>query len=391
MFMKQTFERITALDGLRGIAAVIVVFYHVMLGFYPSVFSRNVSQLHTQNRIEWLIHDTPLAVVVNGNFAVVLFLVLSGFVAGLQFRKRPGALSVFMSFIKRFFRFWLPILATNILAVFALLFGLGWNQQAGALTGSANWLEIMWRMDPSFVDAFTQSVGSMFRMYSRDIVYNSSVWTMPFFLAGPLLVGALMVVISRYRWRWLAMILVIAVLFRSYYWYFVLGLMLFEYKEIFVSFVKKPLIAWILVVMALFFGGYTYSASLVDSSWFRFLPSFHPLNTTAIYYGLASALLIIALLGNPVLSRWFSSKPLQALGKYSFALYLFHIFVINTSLSYLFFQVLKTADYSIAVLAGVVVSTPLLMVGTVGLYQLVEVPAARLGFKITSWRWKHSS
>lgn len=390
-YMNQAPERITALDGLRGIAAVIVVIYHIMLGFYPSVLSRNETQLHTQNRIEWMIHDTPLAVLVNGNFAVVLFLVLSGFVAGLQFRKRPGVLSVFNSFVKRFLRFWLPVLATNVLAVLAIVFYWGWNQQAGVLTGSANWLAVMWRMEPSLIDAFFQSVGSMFRMYSRDIVYNSSVWTMPFFLAGPLLVGAIMVVISKYRWRWLAMIVIALLLIRTHYWFFVLGLLLYEYRHVFSVYAKHRLLTWSLGAVALFLGGYSSSAAATATSWFRFLPSLYPLNTSLVYYGIAAVLLIVVLLTNPAWEKWFSSKLLLWLGKYSFSLYLFHILVINTLMSYVFTQLIQSVDYSLAVLGGVIVSIPLLIAGTIGLYQLIEVPAGHIGHYITSTWWRKRS
>lgn len=72
-------DRLRSLDGLRGVAALIVVCSHVVLAGFGSVseaFSLNVGAPGAAN----LLLRTPLAIVWAGPEVVVVFFVLSGFV-----------------------------------------------------------------------------------------------------------------------------------------------------------------------------------------------------------------------------------------------------------------------------------------------------------------------
>jgi peptidoglycan/LPS O-acetylase OafA/YrhL len=65
-------RRLQRLDGLRGIAALIVVFFHYLSAFVPALTP-------DQTANPYWVSDTPLAVLFNGPFAVIVFFVLSGF------------------------------------------------------------------------------------------------------------------------------------------------------------------------------------------------------------------------------------------------------------------------------------------------------------------------
>jgi peptidoglycan/LPS O-acetylase OafA/YrhL len=94
-----TRSRLHALDGLRGLAAVVVVASHVF--DYNSVPADLMSL--------WLL--SPFGLLVNGAGAVHLFFVLSGFVLALSLSRdeRPGRLPRF--YLRRWFRIHPPYMA----------------------------------------------------------------------------------------------------------------------------------------------------------------------------------------------------------------------------------------------------------------------------------------
>ncbi len=100
----ETSLRLHALDGLRGLAAVVVVASHVF--DYNSVPASLMSMLLM----------SPLGLLVNGAGAVHLFFVLSGYVLALSLARddRPGRLARF--YLRRWFRIHPPYVAAVLFA-----------------------------------------------------------------------------------------------------------------------------------------------------------------------------------------------------------------------------------------------------------------------------------
>ncbi|MBD2845513.1 acyltransferase family protein [Paenibacillus sp. IB182496] len=70
------------LDGLRGLAALVVVISHYIQVFYPAALNGKAEQAH----FKW---DTwygysPVNLFYNGQFAVCLFFALSGYVLNVK-------------------------------------------------------------------------------------------------------------------------------------------------------------------------------------------------------------------------------------------------------------------------------------------------------------------
>ncbi len=97
--------RLRSLDSLRGVAALIVVFYHCTITYYP------------RGLPGWIKHS-PLAVLVAGNGSVLVFFALSGFVLFLALGD-AGRLRYLPYIVKRFMRLYPPF-AAAILASAAL-------------------------------------------------------------------------------------------------------------------------------------------------------------------------------------------------------------------------------------------------------------------------------
>ncbi|MBZ9873068.1 acyltransferase [Mesorhizobium sp. BR1-1-9] len=87
---KSNLERSTELDGLRGLAAVAVVFYHSIL--YPGNNASTVLLEPVQSLSSWRDVITKIALtILNGHSAVLLFFILSGFVLTLSLDKMRGS------------------------------------------------------------------------------------------------------------------------------------------------------------------------------------------------------------------------------------------------------------------------------------------------------------
>ena len=69
------------LEGIRGLAAIIVVLHHYILAFYPAMSSANETQIHNETSyFEEVMAQIPLNIFYNGGFAVCIFFILSGYV-----------------------------------------------------------------------------------------------------------------------------------------------------------------------------------------------------------------------------------------------------------------------------------------------------------------------
>jgi peptidoglycan/LPS O-acetylase OafA/YrhL len=129
-------RRIEALDSLRGLAALIVVFHHVwLLGFW-----------RPEAPWTWrLLRYTPLNLLVAGRAPVILFFVLSGFALASALDADPAAPSFLL---RRFCRIWLPFAAAVLCSaageallggahrdLFSAWFAELWQSGPGSVTG----------------------------------------------------------------------------------------------------------------------------------------------------------------------------------------------------------------------------------------------------------------
>jgi peptidoglycan/LPS O-acetylase OafA/YrhL len=109
--------RLTELDGLRGLAALVVVVHHALLT-WPVL----AAQYFGVNRAtgSWWLTYTPLHLAWAGTEAVMVFFVLSGLVLALPYLRAPNGPARWRGYYgQRLIRLYLPVLAA--LAVAAVL------------------------------------------------------------------------------------------------------------------------------------------------------------------------------------------------------------------------------------------------------------------------------
>jgi peptidoglycan/LPS O-acetylase OafA/YrhL len=146
------------LDGLRGCAACVVLFAHLAIAL-----------------------NSPLLGLFNGNAAVCVFFVLSGYV--LTDLSRRSDLTFPAQALRRYVRLVGPILITSTFAWAILALGLFRNQEAAAALNNW-WLGSWYKFDGSFLGMLEETFYGVF--ISGRSIYNCNLWTM-----RPELIGSL--------------------------------------------------------------------------------------------------------------------------------------------------------------------------------------------------------
>ena len=304
-------RRLVYLETTRGIASIIVVFHHFMLGFFPLL---KASITHGGLR------RTPLYPLINGTGAVAFFFVLSGFVLTRKYYQRFSTADLIASVIKRLPRLWLPAGLSMLVGAAVLIYVPEQHIAAARLTHSG-WLADFGSAGfpqhpflPSFSDAARNSL-SVF-LESGHSYYNSNLWTMVWEFRGSLLVFAVVAISNlifpgkQYGVITLHVILcILCVMLNGFQFYlpFLIGSLIAFIHSRQSEMFRLP--RWLLTVLVII----TVLGFSVDR-W--------------NFVTLASTSAIILLLGVPSLEQRLSGPIGLFLGRLSFPLYLVHVLVI---------------------------------------------------------------
>lgn len=196
-YRPQSPERIIPLEGLRGLAAIIVFLCHWMLGFKPELMG--VAPVFSMDQS---INGRLWAFLVNGRGAVVFFFVLSGFVLSRAafIKNRPDQIA--KAVIKRWPRLALPTLIATTISWSLTHLNLYYYQQAGTITQSS-WLKNFgsdYPHDPtghSLWSAFTQ--GAYLTFIRGSCYYDTAIWTMHFEFVASFVIFGLCLLLPLYR------------------------------------------------------------------------------------------------------------------------------------------------------------------------------------------------
>lgn len=179
-------ERMVELEAVRGIAAVVVLFHHCLLGFLPSLTGLVVAPQ------PWSLFGTPFFAVLNGSAAVALFFVLSGFVLTYRAIDAASPRMLALAALRRWPRLAFPVLIVNLGAGVLFALGLYANVAADAATGSI-WLAWLYRANPYpapdvLAAAYEGTIATF--LFGKG-AFNPSLWTMYYEFYGSFLAFAL--------------------------------------------------------------------------------------------------------------------------------------------------------------------------------------------------------
>ena len=370
----------TSLESVRGIAALAVLLIHScvwLAGDSWSLLSRTVWELETTDE---LVRRTILA-LFNGNAAVSVFFVLSGFVLALSLsrdvRDAPAKAGAFTA--RRFLRIY-PALAVDLLLTFAVLFA-------------------MQRLFPSLAVRAPTSGDLTENLLLVDYKVNGPTWTMAVELMAIPLLLICHFAANRFGMRGLLVILALciagfflgdrvlvpllhpagpfAAIARAYLvdfqFMFVLGMVIAAWHargvRIDVRLARAGLLLAVLLLLSarVLLGFTARSALLIE--------------------GLASGTIVAILAAgrHSAVHAALEWRPVRFLGRISYSFYLYHAtalaFVGPLLVALMTFPWLHGNPYSAAALtaaAAIVVTVPLASVS----YMFIERPSMRLGRSI---------
>lgn len=190
-------SRLNILDGLRGFAALSVVFNHFTVAFYPASLSGDQTTVHLPGTWEADFTGSPFHALLN--FRLCLLFVLSGFVlAASVWKTTPGGRVLLAQLVRRYVRLGIPV-AVGTAVAYGLLRGhLFYNQQLTEIARAA-WFSQFWGWAPTAGQFLTDAMMGV--MMRGEVRFNPVLWTMVVEWYGSVLVLTLVNLVGRYRWR----------------------------------------------------------------------------------------------------------------------------------------------------------------------------------------------
>ncbi len=319
IFKMQNLDKIKCVEGIRGVACLMVFLSHLSSTFAPSMHTGNASK--AKSSYEMLIHNSPFAFFYSGVGAVAIFFVLSGFILAhvILTSKNPPASIAGMA-LKRYWRLMIPATASCLLAyIIFLLFKVD-NSQLG------EWAQRYHIEQPSILEALKN--GSINAFFGGSTAYNWSLWTMKIELYGSVIVLFMCSVIPyiTYKKSFVALMMLIPFAMHLparediYYCSFISGVMIFLIKGNLKNALGIPLL-----IIGLFLCGYHY-----HGYWYKEINSFvtvtaqYKIDNYILFNSIGGFLFVLSIIKTKALSKLLSLRPLQYLGALSFSVYLIH-------------------------------------------------------------------
>ena len=329
---------------MRGWAALAVVISHGVLALDFALFTG----LATDSRTPWDIRasGTPFMVpATDGNFAVCLFFILSGYVLSRAYSKSDQTWIALA--VRRYVRLGIPIAIGGMLSWATIRFGLAEAGGAAEITKSS-WLASQALADPSLRGLLASLWRLMFLFEkTRGSIYDTSLWTMPIELSASLLILSVMVLCRRLgafgsTAAGILFALAAIVWVGSYLSLFAFGaaMQLINPVRVLQFFRSNRSATFFLVAAVLFCGTVPYSAErwgvynqitgfALHIIW---RTSFWDHDPESFWHAIGACVLMILVLSSDRVKAILARPIAQFLGRISFPLYIIHVPILSVVL-----------------------------------------------------------
>ncbi len=322
------------LNGIKGIACLIVALMHFINAFYPAVFNEEgVFASHLPWALDAHITQTPLMSLINGRLMVGVFMVISGMVITMQVMRCSDRRKLAQIVSKRYFRFTLTLFFFCALVFILRSLNLFYAEKLVEIT-DARGQKGVYSQELNILDTFTYA-------FFRIPFQKNTVFSLAFWCIRDMIVGSFVAVLcgiaaqnSRKRILLLAFMLYSVLAYQNQ-WIsaYVLGSILayvFVHKDEFPKFRNR--LVYDIAGVVIFLIGMTigtYPWRVVPTNFYAALGALLPQNMVKTdFFEILGGFLIVSGISMSSVRRVFDTRPMQFLGKISFSVYLLHIPVI---------------------------------------------------------------
>ncbi|MCP1423668.1 peptidoglycan/LPS O-acetylase OafA/YrhL [Paenibacillus sp. DS2363] len=381
-------KKLFYLDGLRGLAAFAVVISHYIQVFYPAALSGRAEQAH----FAW---DTwygisPINLFYNGQFAVCLFFVLSGYVLSVKMYEEALDSETFLkllrsSALRRYIRLAVPA-AMSVLLVYLAISTNAFHLQDIWDTTWTDMKKNYYALDTNIYTVIKAAIYDPFFRFEAH-PYNPVLWTMSYELLGSFLIFGFLSLFGRVKKRWIVYVVLSIALIQTYFVAFLWGMLLADLLKH--KWVQSKILKVLVLLMGVYLGSAPYT-SLLGTMYAPIEVLIENINEWGqididprlLARTLGSALILFALLRSKVLQHVFGWKPFVYLGQISFSLYLIHFTFLNTFSAFLFSKVIHYISYNLAYAITFLVSMVPLFIFSHYYMKYIDQGALKLARKV---------
>lgn len=364
-------QRFQFIDSSRGIAAFCVLLHHFICCYFTQPvadgFASNISFL-------W-----------NGSSPVAYFFVLSGFILSTAYfnkQKSIHSLKFGHYIVQRLFRIY-PLFLVCLFISYILNTYMHWHGHYPTLPPVTEYAANLWSSDKTLWQVLQEAI-----LIKRIPLHANSRllpqdWTLTLEIIMSLFIPVLILLLRR-SFLWFAVVTLLIFQYDIYIMPFAAGVVLARFKDdltaSYLAFNAHQKVLLLLVATFFYFSGCNLYPIFSESS-----------TVSLTMQTLGASLMLVIVLNATSVKKILSFRPLAFLGKVSFGLYLTHFFVLIFLVPY-FIHFLNNKGVvnthlvlSLAFLFLVIVSVG---VSTL-LYFLIEVPFIKLGKELTAVKkWK---
>lgn len=371
------FTKLNAVESIRGLACLAVVFSHLSLSFYPYLHHFDEHAV-ASNTLVHFIHHSPFAFWYSGTAAVYVFFVLSGFILSYVIcNNRDMQLKIKSMMLKRYPRLAIPALGSCLLLWFALQFS---DIDSSHVQ---YWFKALATQNISFSQAIYEGTIGSFLFAESSL--NWVLWTMQVELLGSFLLFGLLYIYSLDKRLFLPLVLLFpttAIFFKSQELFlgllcFLVGSLIFLYARV----IRSSVLATLLLLLGLYLAGAHNTSSAYQ--WIYALLG----KKTYDYCNFVSGILIVySVLMSPMLSQKLDNRICVYLGKLSFSIYLLHLLLMYCVCLPVFNYFIALGwGYDVAALLSISVFFIALMLSADGYSRYVDTFAIHLSNRLSDY------